>query len=112
MEDMGPAALALFFHNFSTFLGPPGLRLEALYVPGFAPAVGSEASSCFHVAMAMALEWVDSGVADARFLVPRVEWSRFASRQAGTRSYFRPFDTRRFDRARLCNGFTRKGGAR
>lgn len=27
-----PAAFALFFHNFSTFLGKPGLYLEDLYV--------------------------------------------------------------------------------
>ncbi len=27
-----PAAFALFFHNFSTFLGRPGLYLEDLYV--------------------------------------------------------------------------------
>src|ERR687894_3016771 len=31
-----PAAFALFFHNFSTFLGKPGIYLEDLYVrPGF-----------------------------------------------------------------------------
>jgi GNAT superfamily N-acetyltransferase len=31
-----PAGFALFFHNFSTFLGKPGLYLEDLYVkPGF-----------------------------------------------------------------------------
>jgi GNAT superfamily N-acetyltransferase len=33
--DGEPCALALFFHNFSTFLGKPGLYLEDLYVqPG------------------------------------------------------------------------------
>ncbi len=32
-EDEGePVALALFFHNFSTFLGKPGLYLEDLFV--------------------------------------------------------------------------------
>ena len=30
--DGSPAAFALFFHNFSTFLGRPGLYLEDLYV--------------------------------------------------------------------------------
>lgn len=31
-----PAGFALFFHNFSTFLGRPGIYLEDLYVrPGF-----------------------------------------------------------------------------
>ena len=31
-----PAAFALFFHSFSTFLGKPGIYLEDLYVrPGF-----------------------------------------------------------------------------
>jgi len=34
--DGHPAAFALFFHNFSTFLGKPGIYLEDLYVrPGF-----------------------------------------------------------------------------
>ena len=28
----GPAGFALFFHNFSTFLGKPGIYLEDLYV--------------------------------------------------------------------------------
>ena len=31
-HDGGPAGFALFFHNFSTFLGRPGLYLEDLYV--------------------------------------------------------------------------------
>ena len=30
--DGAPIAFALFFHNFSTFLGKPGLYLEDLYV--------------------------------------------------------------------------------
>jgi GNAT superfamily N-acetyltransferase len=30
--DAAPVAFALFFHNFSTFLGKPGLYLEDLYV--------------------------------------------------------------------------------
>jgi GNAT superfamily N-acetyltransferase len=30
--DEKPAAFALFFHNFSTFLGKPGIYLEDLYV--------------------------------------------------------------------------------
>ena len=30
--DGKPAAFALFFHNFSTFLGKPGIYLEDLYV--------------------------------------------------------------------------------
>ena len=30
--DAEPAGFALFFHNFSTFLGKPGLYLEDLYV--------------------------------------------------------------------------------
>ena len=30
--DKAPVAFALFFHNFSTFLGKPGLYLEDLYV--------------------------------------------------------------------------------
>ena len=31
-EDGAPAGFALFFHNFSTFLGKPGMYLEDLYV--------------------------------------------------------------------------------
>src|SRR5579863_3358382 len=31
-QDSKPAGFALFFHNFSTFLGKPGLYLEDLYV--------------------------------------------------------------------------------
>jgi GNAT superfamily N-acetyltransferase len=31
-SDGQPAAFALFFHNFSTFLGRPGIYLEDLYV--------------------------------------------------------------------------------
>lgn len=35
-EDTQPVAFALFFHNFSTFLGRTGLYLEDLFVqPGF-----------------------------------------------------------------------------
>ena len=34
--DGAPAGFALFFHNFSTFIGKPGLYLEDLFVrPGF-----------------------------------------------------------------------------
>ena len=31
-EDSEPAGFALFFHNYSTFLGRPGIYLEDLYV--------------------------------------------------------------------------------
>lgn len=31
-SDEMPVAFALFFHNFSTFLGKPGIYLEDLYV--------------------------------------------------------------------------------
>jgi len=31
-HDSAPAGFALFFHNFSTFLGRPGIYLEDLYV--------------------------------------------------------------------------------
>lgn len=35
-HDGSPAGFALFFHNFSTFLGRPGIYLEDLYVnPAF-----------------------------------------------------------------------------
>ncbi len=36
VKDAKPVAFALFFHNFSTFLGRPGLWLEDLFVlPGY-----------------------------------------------------------------------------
>lgn len=43
-HDGAPAGFALFFHNFSTFLGKPGLYLEDLYVkPAFRGAgIGKE----------------------------------------------------------------------
>ena len=43
-RDGAPAGFALFFHNFSTFLGKPGLYLEDLYVkPEFRGAgIGKE----------------------------------------------------------------------
>jgi len=31
-DDKKPAGFALFFHNYSTFLGQPGIHLEDLYV--------------------------------------------------------------------------------
>jgi GNAT superfamily N-acetyltransferase len=31
-EDSAPAGFALFFHNYSTFLGQPGIYLEDLFV--------------------------------------------------------------------------------
>jgi len=35
-HDRSPAGFAVFFHNFSTFLGKPGIYLEDLYVnPAF-----------------------------------------------------------------------------
>ena len=43
-HDGAPAGFALFFHNFSTFLGKPGIYLEDLYVkPEFRGAgIGSK----------------------------------------------------------------------
>ena len=43
-HDGAPAGFALFFHNFSTFLGKPGIYLEDLYVkPEFRGAgIGKE----------------------------------------------------------------------
>ncbi|RCI07132.1 hypothetical protein CU098_013995, partial [Rhizopus stolonifer] len=31
-SELEPAGMALYFHNFSTFLGRPGIYLEDLYV--------------------------------------------------------------------------------
>ena len=45
-KNGSPAAFALFFHNFSTFLGRRGLWLEDLFVLPALPAAGLRARRC------------------------------------------------------------------
>ena len=45
-----PAGFALFFHNFSTFLGKPGLYLEDLYVSPEYRSVGVGRKLLIHLA--------------------------------------------------------------
>ncbi len=45
-----PAGFALFFHNFSTFLGKPGIYLEDLYVSDEFRGVGVGKSLLAHLA--------------------------------------------------------------
>jgi GNAT superfamily N-acetyltransferase len=45
-----PAGFALFFHNFSTFLGRPGIYLEDLYVPPALRGRGIGAKLLSHLA--------------------------------------------------------------
>ena len=45
-----PAAFALFFHNFSTFLGKPGIYLEDLYVREEFRSMGFGTQMLSHIA--------------------------------------------------------------
>lgn len=49
LDDM-PVGLALFFHNFSTFLGRPGIYLEDLYVSPTARGKGVGKKLLSHLA--------------------------------------------------------------
>lgn len=44
-ENEEPVGFALFFHNFSTFLGKPGIYLEDLYVKPSHRSKGKSASN-------------------------------------------------------------------
>ena len=63
LED-DPAGFALFFHNFSTFLGKPGIYLEDLYVRPEFRGVGVGRALLVHLA----------GLAEERGC-GRLEWS-------------------------------------
>jgi hypothetical protein len=59
-HDGAPAGFAIFFHNFSTFLGKPGIYLEDLYVKRRFGAPGS-GRSCWSIWQA----WRKGAVVDA-----------------------------------------------
>ncbi len=62
--DGKPAGFALFFHNFSTWLGKPGLYLEDLFVPESMRGKGTGKALLLHLA----------GIARERGC-GRMEWS-------------------------------------
>ncbi len=85
-----PVAFAVFFHNFSTFLGRPGIYLEDLFVdpPHRGKGVGkallielarlARARNCGRLEWAV-LDWNESAVEFYRSLgaVPMDEWTIF-----------------------------------
>jgi GNAT superfamily N-acetyltransferase len=87
-HDDEPVGFALFFHNFSTFLGQPGIYLEDLFVKPHARGLGIGKQLMSHVA-ALALErgcgrfewavlnWNEPAIEFYRRLgaVPMTEWT-------------------------------------
>jgi len=85
-----PAAFAVFFHNFSTFLGQPGIYLEDLFVdpPHRGMGIGkallielariARARNCGRLEWAV-LDWNESAIEFYRSLgaVPMDEWTIF-----------------------------------
>jgi GNAT superfamily N-acetyltransferase len=85
-ED-GPVGFALFFHNFSTFLGRPGIYLEDLFVRPGARGRGlgkallvelgrlARARGCGRIEWAV-LDWNEPSIAFYRSLgaAPKDEW--------------------------------------
>jgi GNAT superfamily N-acetyltransferase len=71
-----PAGFALFFHNFSTFLGKPGIYLEDLYVKPEFRGVGIGRALLAHVA----------GLTKERGC-GRLEWSVLDWNEPATRLY-------------------------
>lgn len=88
--DGAPAGFALFFHNFSTFLGRPGIYLEDLYVrpehrgQGVGRRLLAELAhlavtrGCGRLEWAV-LDWNESAIGFYRALgaVPQDEWTVF-----------------------------------
>jgi len=88
--DDEPVAFAVFFHNFSTFLGRPGIYLEDLFVdpPHRGKGIGkallielariARARNCGRLEWAV-LDWNESAVEFYRSLgaVPMDEWTIF-----------------------------------
>lgn len=88
--DQEPVAFALFFHNFSTFLGKPGIYLEDLYVKPDMRGRGLGKAMLEHLA-ALAVErdcgrlewwvldWNESAIRFYRSLgaLPMDEWTVF-----------------------------------
>lgn len=89
-EDGRPAGFALYFHNFSTFVGKPGLYLEDLFVlpehrgKGFGKALLSELAriaverDCGRLEWAV-LDWNEPAIGFYKSLgaVPMDEWTVF-----------------------------------
>jgi GNAT superfamily N-acetyltransferase len=89
-EDEVPVAFALFFHNYSTFLGKPGLYLEDLFVKPHARGKGYGKALIKHLA-ALAkqrqcgrfewwvLDWNEPSIQFYKSLgaVPMDEWTVF-----------------------------------
>jgi GNAT superfamily N-acetyltransferase len=89
-DDGGAVGFALFFHNFSTFLGRPGLHLEDLFVrperrgEGHGRALLRElgrlalARGCGRVEWSV-LDWNEPSIAFYRALgaVPMDEWTLY-----------------------------------
>jgi GNAT superfamily N-acetyltransferase len=88
--DGRPVGFALFFHNFSTFLGRPGLFLEDLYVQPHARGHGIGRALLTHLAgLAVArgcgrmewsvLDWNEPAIGFYKSLgaVPMDEWTVF-----------------------------------
>ncbi len=88
--DGEPVAFAVFFHNFSTFLGRPGIYLEDLFVdpPYRGKGIGkallielarlARARNCGRLEWAV-LDWNDSAIEFYRSLgaVPMDDWTIF-----------------------------------
>ena len=88
--DDEPVAFAVFFHNFSTFLGRPGIYLEDLFVdpPHRGKGIGkallielarlAQARNCGRLEWAV-LDWNESAIEFYRSLgaVPMDEWRIF-----------------------------------
>ncbi len=85
-----PAGFALFFHNYSTFLGKPGLYLEDLFVRPALRQKGIGAALLAHLArLALArgcgrfewavLDWNEPAIGFYRKLgaLPQEEWTTF-----------------------------------
>lgn len=88
--DGEPVAFALFFHNFSTFLGRPGIYLEDLFVKPAARGCGvgramlthlvrlAQQRKCGRVEWSV-LDWNEPAINFYRSLgaVPKAEWTIF-----------------------------------
>jgi GNAT superfamily N-acetyltransferase len=89
-EDDQPVGLALFFHNYSTFLSKPGLYLEDLYVQPHARGKGYGKALIKHLAKIAVkrgcgrfewwvLDWNEPSIQFYKSLgaVPMDEWTTF-----------------------------------
>jgi GNAT superfamily N-acetyltransferase len=89
-EDDQPVGLALFFHNYSTFLSKPGLYLEDLYVQPHARGKGYGKALIKHLAKIAVkrgcgrfewwvLDWNEPSIQFYKSLgaIPMEEWTTF-----------------------------------